>query len=89
MKKRSTPQATNKCRSDPAREGSRKRSSRNTDDDTQDAQDCGGAARVYSELLVEENKKLLKAKIESRGPDRFTQLVVSPEPEPHGSREAA
>ena len=40
----------------------------------------GGSARVYSKLLVEENRKKVRGKIESRGVDRFFRLVASPEP---------
>ena len=40
-----------------------------------------GLARIYSELLVEENSRCPRPKQKPRGVDRFTRLVVSPEPE--------
>ena len=41
----------------------------------------GGSARVYSNPLVEKNRKTVKGRTESRGVSWFSRLVVSPEPE--------
>ena len=40
-----------------------------------------GRVRVYSNPLVEKNRKTVKGNIESRGVNRFSRLAVSPEPE--------